>query len=100
MLDHIQVLFKLTRQLLRLLTVLFLQEVSRMVPGMGMLLRDIQRVVLFRQLVSRIGTTTGPMGTKQGVLLQVVLFLQLLSRCRPLTGPSKRMLCSSKGTRL
>ena len=73
-------LFKLTRQLLRLLTVLFLQEVSRMVPGMGMLLRELQRVVLFRQLVSRIGTTAGPMGTIQGALLQVVLFLQLLSR--------------------
>ena len=79
MLDHIQVLFKLTRQLLQLLTVLFLQEVSRMVSVMVMLLRDIQQVVLFRQLVSRIGTATGPMGTIQGVLLRVVLFLQLLT---------------------
>jgi hypothetical protein len=77
---HIQVVFKLPRQFLWLLTVLFLQEVSRTVPGMVMLLRDIQRVVLFRQLVSWIGTTAGPMGTIQVALLQVVLSLQLLSR--------------------
>ena len=78
---------------------LHLHEMLLLTQMLFTLLQQFPRHRMFLSLPESLWTVTG-MGARLGVLLQVVLFLQLLSRCRTATGPSKRILFSSRGTRL